>query len=188
MKYLTYLITILTSLNSLGQVNGTIVDERDSTTYGTVTIDSLVWMTENLNFETTGAFQHPDSCNTCGLLYTYSAAKDVCPYGFRMPSESDWSELFTSLGGQVEVEEYGTYYHGIINLLQSEKLLDLRYCGNYDGDENDFKYCGTYGAYWYLNYNEFKGIHFEKSQYQDWIGTVMGNQYSGLSVRCVKDL
>ncbi|MCH2225057.1 MAG: hypothetical protein MK066_09840 [Crocinitomicaceae bacterium] len=178
----------MVNLNCFGQVKGSIIDERDSTLYGTVTIDSLIWMTDNLNFDTLGAVQYPDSCEACGLLYSYSSAKNACPTGFRLPLISEWNDLFTSLGGELEIEDFGLYYHGIKDTLQSSELLELRYCGLHNFEMNTFNYCGTYSAYWHLNNNEFKAIHFEKSQYSDWVGTANGDQYTGFSVRCVKDM
>ena len=66
---------------------GEVVDERDGQVYKTVTIDSLVWLAENLNYADSVSTpsllgkswcynNEPDSCAKYGRLYTWGAAID----------------------------------------------------------------------------------------------------------------
>ncbi|WP_290743576.1 FISUMP domain-containing protein [Fibrobacter sp. UBA4309] len=66
---------------------GEVVDERDGQVYKTVVIDTLVWMSENLNYADSDLTpsllgknwcynNEPDSCVKYGRLYTWGAAID----------------------------------------------------------------------------------------------------------------
>jgi len=79
----------------------TITDPRDGQTYRTVTIDSLVWFAENLNFETPGSWQVNEKSSNgskYGRLYTFVAAKTACPEGWHLTSFSNWKGLLMHLG------------------------------------------------------------------------------------------
>lgn len=75
---------------------GTMVDERDLQEYKIVKIGDDVWMAGNLNYETEGSVcgggSDEDSdgdCDTYGRLYNFEAASQICPDGWRLPTESE---------------------------------------------------------------------------------------------------
>lgn len=83
---------------------GTLIDERDDQIYKTVKIGNQWWMAENLNYaylqptstEDSSSFCYdnmPEYCEKYGRLYLRSAALDVCPNGWHLPTEQDWSTL-----------------------------------------------------------------------------------------------
>lgn len=93
-----------------------LVDKRDGKTYATVCIGKQVWMAENLNYEVAGSKCYDNNsahCNTFGRLYDWntlmagngssdknpSTVRGICPEGWHLPSSSEWTELFTFLGG-----------------------------------------------------------------------------------------
>jgi uncharacterized protein (TIGR02145 family) len=61
------------------------------------------WMVQNLNYKTaTGSRCFNDietNCRAGGRLYTYEAAKNACPSGWRLPTLNDWQNLVMSAGG-----------------------------------------------------------------------------------------
>ncbi len=99
------------------------VDHRDNQLYKVVTIGDQTWMAENLNYATDeGSFCYNDSAKYCekyGRLYTWVAAvgksedecgynkicglsgkvRGVCPEGWHLPDTTEWSKLFTAVGG-----------------------------------------------------------------------------------------
>ena len=88
---------------------GSMTDPRDGIVYKTTTIGGQVWMAENLNyFDIEGApssikndwcyWDKPENCESAGRLYTWKVAKRVCPEGWRLPTNEDWTALLTAVG------------------------------------------------------------------------------------------
>ena len=98
---------------------GTFTDLRDDKIYHTVTIGAQTWMAENLNYwgenDEIGLCYNnrPDSCAKYGRLYTWIEAMDgasssnsnpsgvqgVCPVGWHVPSDIEWTVLTNFVGG-----------------------------------------------------------------------------------------
>lgn len=72
-------------------------DERDGKIYGVTTINNQTWMSENLNYQTTGgSWCYGDDnsmCDKYGRLYDWNTALAVCPSGWRLASHQDWRNL-----------------------------------------------------------------------------------------------
>jgi len=85
------------------QSSGTFTDSRDGKVYKTVEIGTQVWMGENLAFrETDGCWAYEDSqdnVSSYGFLYSYRIAVWICPEGWHLPSDDEWTELFSYNGG-----------------------------------------------------------------------------------------
>lgn len=76
-------------------------DIRDNQTYRTISIGSVVWMAENLNYASeTGSWCYDESnynCDQYGRLYNFETAQNVCMHGWRLPSKEEMDSLILLL-------------------------------------------------------------------------------------------
>ena len=76
---------------------GQFTDIRDGKKYKTLEIGEQVWMAENLNYETSGGSwvyrNDTSNASTYGRLYDWETACEVCPDGWHLPSDAEWTQL-----------------------------------------------------------------------------------------------
>ena len=91
------------SLTGLSDSGRSFTDERDGRSYRYVSVGDLDWFSQNLAWQGAGV-PFRASRATAGLFgsfYTWNEAmsSDVCPEGWRVPSETDWLSLAYELNG-----------------------------------------------------------------------------------------
>lgn len=195
-----------------------IIYDVDKNNYHKVNIGSQIWLTENLkttklndktnipevidNLSWYNIFKpgytwyekNIDNKNIYGALYKWETVKSgkLCPCGWHVPSNAEWSDLIEYLGGH-EIAGRKLKEDGTINWYYPNSESDnssgftARPGGMFNADwNNPFIYKGIKSFFWsstkkgdnyslLLDYNELNAT----------LSTVYG--YNGFSVRCIKD-
>src|SRR5690554_5171130 len=211
----------ISSSSSSSIVYSTIKDARDNQTYRIVTIGSQTWMAENLKYlpsvvgPETGSQTTPhyyvygyngtnvtdakatDNYNTYGVLYNWHAVNTgkLCPTGWHVPSDAEWTELTDYLGenaggklkatGTIEAGT-GLWYDPNTGATNETGFTALP--GGYCSSDGSFYYVGDYG-YWWSASEGNTGYAWGRSVYYSG-SDVYRNGYDkelGFSVRCLRD-
>ena len=82
------------------------LDTNDDQFYKTRIIDGVTWMAENLNRDLKDSTSrcYNDStkyCDEYGRLYTWGAAKTVCPKGWHLPSKEELENVASKGSGAI---------------------------------------------------------------------------------------
>ncbi len=185
----------------------------DSNNYAIVTIGTQVWMAENLkvtryrNGDTipevandsvwtniiSGAYcnynNDVNNVTEYGRLYNgyvVSDIRNICPTGWHVPDDAEWSELAVNLDGSAvaggKMKEAGTtHWYANIGADNSSGFT-----GRPGGERNDFDASwfgfGYYG-YWWSSQNSGYYLNYDLID----LGTSSFNDKWGLSVRCIID-
>jgi uncharacterized protein (TIGR02145 family) len=193
----TLCITSIFAQEALIGKNGEFTDSRDGKTYKTVSIGTQVWMAENLAYKaSSGCWAYNDSISNVskyGYLYSWETAKDVCPVGWHLPSDEEWTTLINYLGGAdvageklksasgwklYEGKNYGNNESGF-NALPS----GLRYTHN-----GEFEEAGKVGRLWSStpHANRFAWYRYLFYDGSRVYRLIEGSNFS-FGVRCIKD-
>ena len=97
-----------------------VTDSRDGQVYPTVQIGNQCWLQKNINYQTGNSWcyaNNSSNCDTYGRLYDWHTALGVCPSGWHLPGDEEWTALTTFLGGEFLAGEKmksasGWYYYG----------------------------------------------------------------------------
>ncbi len=107
-------VLLIFSLNTVAQIRDSSItylvdsikflkDKRDGKVYKTTIIGWQIWMAENLNFHTNDSwcyYNKAENCEQYGRLYNWYTANRVCPDGWHLPTDDDWTMLIENLGGK----------------------------------------------------------------------------------------
>jgi len=175
--------------------DNTFTDARDGKKYKTVKIGTQTWMEENLAYKASGGCwvynNDENNANIYGYLYDWKTAKSICPAGWHLPSDAEWSTLAEYLGGTDvaggKMKKKGTTYWQIPN----------------SGATNESGFTALPAGYYHSGLSEGLGVgaNFWSATESDatnaWLRCLnWGNIYLsgvkdsktlGLSVRCIKD-
>lgn len=194
------------------------VTDIDGNIYKTVIIGSQTWLKENLKTTkysngdpipeitngtqwmnlTSGAYcnynNDPGFTDTYGLLYNWHAVKDpknICPAGWHVPSDSEWTTLIDFLGGEDvaggKLKEKGTAHWISPNTGAEDSYgFTARPSGFRMG--GIFNQPGYYSIWWtstQKNLSDAWIINLINSKEQSYLE--FAYKPDGFSVRCLKD-
>ena len=202
-----------------GSSGATTVTDIDGNVYNTVTIGTQVWMKENLKVTkyrngdaiptTTGSISNDSSskyqwayndnesnATIYGRLYTWYAVTDtrgVCPTGWHVPTDAEWTTLKDYLGGESvaggKLKEAGTTHWSSPNTSADNSSGWTGLPGGGRDPNGSFDGIGRYGNWW--SATEYDAARaWRHLLYYDLGGGAYpdGNSENyGISVRCVGD-
>jgi len=198
------------------------VTDIDGNVYKTILIGSQTWMAENLKTtkyrngnligtttpatldifkENTPKYQWAYAGNespvaTYGRLYTWYAATDsrnVCPTGWHLPTDTEWTTLTTFLGGESiaggKLKEAGTSHWISPNTGATNTSGFTALPGGYRGVDGSFGDVGYAGTWWSSTEGNTYGAWTRTMNYYGTLGAFSYNykETFGFSVRCLRD-
>jgi len=195
-----------------GGSDGALTDARDGQIYKTVVIGTQMWMAENLNYAVDSSWCYNNSADSCakyGRLYQWASAmglsatynhtsalgvistpqQGVCPAGWHIPTDGEWTTLENTVGGEGvagralkntsgwEDDGNGTDAYGFSALP-----------AGYRDDDGDF-YFVRYDADFWSTTEGGTGYAYLRGLEDDYTDMDTGSCYKdyALSVRCLKD-
>ncbi len=215
------LVLILTNSCKKSDKTNTEVTDKDGNVYKIVTIGTQVWMAENLkttkyrngdligtttpatldiHLESTPKYQwaydgNESNVSTYGRLYTWYAVTDsrnVCPTGWHLPNNTEWTTLTTYLGGESvaggKLKETGTTHWISPNTgATNETGFTALPGGGRDSYGGSFD-VGRNGGWWSsIDYNTNSAWYLYLYNDDNNVNRPSDSKGNGYSVRCLKD-
>jgi uncharacterized protein (TIGR02145 family) len=206
-------------------------DARDGKVYGTLQLGTQCWMKQNLNIGTriAGAGNQTNNgiiekycynnnesnCDYYGGLYQWNemmqytttpGVKGICPTGWHIPTDAEWTTLTTYVSSQPAYKcnnnptynakalaattnwntNYGTCAVGN-NLAANNATGFTGLPGGYRSSNGSFNYLGSIGTWW--SSTVYSSSAWNRSMYYNsgGVNRYNGSQSNGFSVRCVRD-
>lgn len=197
------------------------VTDRDGNVYNTVSIGTQTWMSENLKTtryqngdqigttatvnldisnETLPKYQwaysgSESNISTYGRLYTWYAVTDsrnVCPTGWHIPTDAEWTTLTTFLGGEntagAKLKETATTHWLTPNSDATNETNFTALPAGYRNQTGEFTGIGNYGFWWSSTENSTISAWNRSMSYGSSIVSRNPSfERYGLSVRCIKN-
>lgn len=175
---------------------GRFEDPRDGRVYAYASLgDGLKWMVQNLNFHTNyGSWCYDNNLNNCdasGRLYYWKKALEVCPPGWRLPTEKEWWGLLKIYGEILiddETESASYIPHEAFNALADLGFIQSKFdFGGMKQDQGHFLQHQNWGTFWTRSSIDTDKIWYVK--FDNVAGEVRilpSVPYHGYSCRCVQ--
>lgn len=219
MKYAMQFSTIVWLFGSMLSLRAqNTVKDYDGNVYKTVQIGAGLWMAGNLKVThyskgepvplvkdakqwdilTEGAYcdlnNNPVYTRAFGLLYNWYAAADkrnVCPTGWHVPSEVDWTSLTLFLEGDNDGGKDSVIVPGKVSssmLTLNEKMFSVLPEG-FRGYDGEFTGIGYGGGGWWSSDEKAAGTAYYHNVNYNTAGRqpMEGAKRFGYHIRCVKD-
>jgi uncharacterized protein (TIGR02145 family) len=206
--FLLFLIVLAMTISGNSQT----VTDIDGNIYTTVTIGNQTWMKENLKTTkyrngdlipnvingvtwsnlTTGAYcdynNTPSNITLYGKLYNFYTVVDsrnVCPTGWHIPSDIEWTTLTTYLGGENVAGDKlkdTIIWNSTVTIPTNESGFSAL-PGGQRKNTGEFSHIGAYGFWWCSSEVWGRSIGYNIS----FVSRSDLSKVYGYSLRCVKD-
>lgn len=205
-KLFLILIGLFICITLQSQTSARFIDNRDGQVYKAVKIGDQWWMAENLNYDTTGGYCYSDDCGTYagtyGRLYVWNTAmggseiegsRGICPEGWHIPTDAEWTTLTTFLGGTTvaggKLKATGTTYWDNENIgATNESGFSALPGGLLYTPPDNFDGMRTYAFFW--SSTRVDAWNAKSIRLNDTDGDATHSESmreSGLSLRCLKN-
>jgi len=200
-------------------VQGALVRDNDGNYYSTIKIGNQIWLGENLkvthyqngdpipnvtdNTEwanlSTGAYcnynNDVNNANTYGRLYNWYTVVDnrnLCPSGWHVPSDVEWTTLTDYLGGESvaggKLKETGTTHWISPNTGATNESGFTALPGGCRYSNGAFGGIGDYGGWWSSTEGSSTDAWYRVMDYLNaGVGSYVDVKEFGFSVRCLRD-
>ena len=205
--------------NEVSLTTEIIITDFDGNTYQTVTIGTQTWMKQNLkaihysngvpipNFTdnttwsglTYGAYcnynNDTNNANIYGRLYNWYAVTDsrnVCPTGWHVPSDAEWTTLTNNYGGDGiaggKLKETGTIHWWSPNSFATNESGFSALPGGYRYSIGIYYYINSNGAWWTTTPNSTTAAWYRYMYYNySSVDRTFNSKVNGYAVRCLKN-
>lgn len=188
---------------------GSLTDARDGQAYKTVQIGTQTWMAENLNVKVDSSWWYKNSADSgakYGRLYQWAAVmgldassngklwsgalprQGICPSGWHVPSDAEWTTLSAYLGGTstagAKLKSTSGWSYGNGTDTNGFRALPAGY-RYYDGS---FNAVGNYAGFWSSSeIDAGSAWRRDLNRGNDALYRYDYFKKAGYSVRCLKD-
>jgi len=162
--------------------------------YKTVKIGTQIWMAENLAYKPdSGNFWAYDNNQSYvaiyGYLYDWEIAKKICPTGWHLPSDGEWTQLIDYLGSYEVAggKMKATSGWDIPNTGATNSSGFSALPGGFHRIDGSFDFVG-HGCFWISTHDDV-GDAYKRGIYWNHTGIYRYDTYQGegYSVRCLLD-
>ena len=152
-------------------------------------------MAENLAYKSiSGCWAYENDENNLpiyGYLYNWKTATEVCPAGWHLPSDAEWTSLIDYLGGEKfadeKMKEAGTTYWKNTNIRATNESGFTALPGGGRSYNGSFNYLGSYGGWWSSSeYDANTSHHYDLGNNNNYITRNLDDKVDDFSVRCVR--
>jgi uncharacterized protein (TIGR02145 family) len=163
-----------------------LTDSRDGQKYKAVKIGNLMWMAENLKYETSSSLCYNNdkfNCDKYGRMYDWNSAIKACPRGWHLPSNAEWNDLVNIAGKESagkNLKSKGIWKNGTDNLGFSAMPGGRRIDGNFEGIDE-------YGNWWTATEEGSNAYVRFVGNKDDMVGENSRSKSRAYSVRCIQD-
>jgi uncharacterized protein (TIGR02145 family) len=129
--------------------------------------------------------------DTYGALYNWESAKNACPPGWHLPSDSEWTTLTAFLGGETvaggKMKETGITHWESPNSGATNTSGFTALPGGYQQNNSGFTAMGYFTTFWSSTVIGSNAWYRDLAYYNDGVTRNFSDHSPGYSVRCIRD-